>query len=63
MEEIILWCLNEMTLRLECDEGFAFASALDADSEGKEGLFYVWNEDEVNQILKKIPSSLKTSIT
>jgi uncharacterized protein YyaL (SSP411 family) len=52
IEETIQWCLNEMTLRLEGDEGFAFASALDADSEGKEGLFYVWNEDEVDQILK-----------
>jgi uncharacterized protein YyaL (SSP411 family) len=52
IEETIQWCLNEMTLHLEGDEGFAFASALDADSECKEGRFYVWNEDEVDQILK-----------
>jgi len=51
MEETIQWCLNEMTLHLEGDEGFAFASALDADSEGEEGRFYVWNEDEIDQIL------------
>jgi len=52
MGKTIQWCLNEMVLRLEGDEGFAFASALDADSEGEEGLFYVWNEDDVDQILK-----------
>jgi uncharacterized protein YyaL (SSP411 family) len=52
IEETIQWCLNKMTLRLEGDEGLAFASALDSDSEGKEGLFYVWNEDEVDQTLK-----------
>jgi uncharacterized protein YyaL (SSP411 family) len=51
IEETIQWCLNEMTPHLKGDEGFAFASALDADSEGEEGRFYVWNEDEVDQIL------------
>ena len=59
MEETIQWYLNEMTLGLEGDEGFAFASALDADSEGKEGLFYVWNEDEVDQILKEDSKQFK----
>jgi uncharacterized protein YyaL (SSP411 family) len=52
VKETVQWCLNGMILGLEGDEGFAFASALDADSEGKEGLFYVWNKDEVDQILK-----------
>ncbi len=36
------WVLREMT----GPEG-AFYSALDADSEGQEGLFYVWHEKEV----------------
>lgn len=29
----------------------AFYSALDADSEGEEGLFYVWEKDELQQVL------------
>jgi len=30
-----------------------FYSALDADSEGKEGLFYIWTKEELEEILKK----------
>ncbi|HXB39450.1 MAG TPA: thioredoxin domain-containing protein [Bacteroidia bacterium] len=30
-----------------------FYSALDADSEGKEGLFYIWTKEELKDILKK----------
>lgn len=40
--------LREMT----SPEG-GFYSALDADSEGEEGKFYVWNKKEINQILGK----------
>ncbi len=32
-------------------EDGAFYSALDADSEGKEGNYYVWEEDEIDRIL------------
>jgi hypothetical protein len=33
-------------------EGKAFYAALDADSEGREGKFYVWNVNEIKEVLK-----------
>jgi uncharacterized protein YyaL (SSP411 family) len=45
-EETLDWALREMT----GPEG-AFYSALDADSEGVEGRFYVWSIDELRAIL------------
>ncbi|WP_374308402.1 thioredoxin domain-containing protein [Methylocella sp.] len=40
--ETVSWLKREMT-----HEGGAFCAALDADSEGKEGKFYVWTWDEI----------------
>lgn len=40
------WLLREMI-----GENDAFAATIDADSEGEEGKFYVWNQEEVDAIL------------
>ncbi|TRX72407.1 thioredoxin domain-containing protein [Carboxylicivirga sp. M1479] len=42
--------LDFVTRELTSDEG-VFYSALDADSEGEEGLFYVWSYDELKELL------------
>ena len=45
-EETLDWARREMT-----SPGGAFYSTLDADSEGREGWFYVWDDAELDRLL------------
>lgn len=51
--EIFAYVLRDMT----SPEG-GFYSAEDADSEGKEGKFYLWTEEEIHQVLEKEEAEL-----
>ncbi|HEX2840663.1 thioredoxin domain-containing protein [Hyphomicrobium sp.] len=44
--ETVDWVAREMVV-----DGGGFAAALDADSEGEEGKFYVWTADEIEKVL------------
>jgi uncharacterized protein YyaL (SSP411 family) len=46
-EDTLLYVLREMT-----DAGGGFFSAEDADSEGKEGAFYLWTAEQIEALLK-----------
>jgi uncharacterized protein YyaL (SSP411 family) len=48
VEEIFTWLKREMK-----SESGAYFSALDADSEGEEGKYYCWSEDELTAIIRE----------
>ncbi|WP_417798041.1 thioredoxin domain-containing protein [Terasakiella pusilla] len=56
--DTIDWVFREMSVE-GCNAGFALASALDADSEGMEGKFYVWSEQEIDELLGEQADSFK----
>ena len=57
VRETIDWALREMR---STDTGsFGFTSALDADSEGREGKFYIWTEEQIDGILGPDASAFK----
>ena len=50
--ETVSWLLRDMCAEHDAATGgFAFAAAVDADSEGEEGRFYVWRTDEIDAVL------------
>ncbi len=57
IEETIRWAVREMQM-----PGGAFASSLDADSEGEEGRFYVWSEAEIDRLLGADAAAVETSL-
>ncbi|MDA0238731.1 MAG: thioredoxin domain-containing protein [Proteobacteria bacterium] len=56
VRETIEWLMREMKL-----EGEAFAGTLDADSEGREGAFYVWDDGEIDALLGERSAGFKNT--
>ena len=51
-KEVVLQTLDWMQAEMTNQEG-AFYTSLDADSEGEEGKFYTWTNQEIKEILKE----------
>jgi len=55
-KEVVYETLEFIKKELTSSEG-GFYSAIDADSEGKEGKFYVWKLEELKEVLKELPET------
>ncbi len=53
-KKIVFESLEFINRELSSREG-GFYSAIDADSEGKEGKFYVWKKEELEKLLRDLP--------
>jgi uncharacterized protein YyaL (SSP411 family) len=51
VRETIDWVIAEMLTGPDRKANRAFAASLDADSEGEEGRFYVWNRQQIDAVL------------
>ncbi|MEG3616940.1 thioredoxin domain-containing protein [Magnetovibrio sp. PR-2] len=60
--ETLDWVLRDMCVD-HPDGGFAFATALDADTEGKEGTFYTWTLEEIDERLGELALEFKRNYT
>ncbi len=62
IRETIDWAMAEMRIEPPAADGtFAFASALDADSEGVEGKYSVWTAHEIDAVLGERAASFKAA--
>jgi uncharacterized protein len=60
IRETVAWAMAEMRIDHPSGDGtYAFASALDADSEGVEGKYYVWSDAEIDRALGEDASAFK----
>lgn len=55
IEQTISFCIRELSIQ---GKGIGFYAALDADSEGVEGKYYVWDYDEIKSCLPAISPEL-----
>ncbi|AHJ64371.1 Thymidylate kinase [Granulibacter bethesdensis CGDNIH4] len=58
IEETVGWLIRDMSVPVE-GGGTAFAASEDADSEGEEGRFYIWHEDEIDALLGEAANGFK----
>jgi uncharacterized protein YyaL (SSP411 family) len=61
IHETIGWVLRDMRVAPGRTGKRAFASSLDADSEGVEGRFYVWSEASIDKVLGEDAPSFKAA--